>query len=685
MKALIRLAAIAALALFVPIAQAALIGPSLQQQLGGGPGPYEIIITMDEVDDLPLLGGLVGTLVPLETLPMAGAVATRLQIDLISALPGVRSIYLNERLEYSNYTSGEITGGHFVHDELGVKGAGVTVAVLDSGIDATHQDLALGTTTIENVKIIGDLDLLGGMNTFLEGQPNTDTSSGHGSHVAGTVAGSGAASANDERRAYYHAGIAPEATLVGLGAGEAIAILHALLGFDYAIANQERLGIDVITNSWGGGDGAVLDPNNPINVASYEAYRRGMVVLFAASNSGPAEDTLNQYAIAPWVINVAAGTPDKALADFSSRGVAGDPIKHPDITAPGSGIISTRAPLTPLPALEPVIDPAHPEYTLYYAGMSGTSMATPFVAGTAALLLSANPALSPDLGEEIIAATADPMSGYAFHEVGAGYINVRAAVELAQATTGERLEFLAGDVAHAGSGDWEAVADADERLVFAGNWRTVSDGDASDGAFKQFKGGRAGAVYAKFAGSSFKLDYPTDSRGGVAGVFVDGVQRDIVSFHSDAPAFDVFALGGLDDGVHTLELRALDGRAYFDGLQVDGAVYPVGVTFVSDTQTFTGTLGPSVENLQVVTHTIEVGADATTIDAVLSWTGLLDVDLYLLDPSGNQVASGASLGNPETLSYAVREPGTYTLQVSGYVTLFANYTLDATVTRAIIE
>ena len=109
------------------------------------------------------------------------------------------------------------------------------------------------------------------------------------------------------------------------------------------------------------------------------------------------------------------------------------------------------------------------------------------------------------------------------------------------------------------------------------------------------------------------------------------------------------------------------------------------MTFVSDTQRFTGTLGPSVENLQAMTHTIEVGADATTIDAVLSWTGLLDVDLFLLDPNGNQVASGASHGNPETLSYAVREPGTYTLQVSGYVTLFANYTLDATVTRAIIE
>ena len=169
-------------------------------------------------------------------------------------------------------------------------------------------------------------------------------------------------------------------------------------------------------------------------------------------------------------------------------------------------------------------------------------------------------------------------------------------------------------------------------------------------------------------------------------MFVDGVYRDTISFYSGSRAFgSTFTLGGLGDGVHTAELRAVNGTAYFDDLVVDGTVYPVDVSFVSDTQTFTGTLGPSVENLQVLTHTIEVGADATSIDAVLSWTGLLDVDLFLVDPDGNQVASGASLGNPETLSFAVRQPGTYTFEVSGYVTLYADYTLDATVTRAIIE
>ncbi|HEX6929876.1 MAG TPA: S8 family serine peptidase, partial [Gammaproteobacteria bacterium] len=320
----------------MPASAEALLGPALAGRLQLSDSPQEVIVTFTDRAGIQLLQDEVGpAIVALNHLPMAAALLTPAEIDRVRQWENVESIYLNADLEYYNYTSGEITGGHYVHDNYGVKGAGVTIAVLDSGIDATHPDLTLGTKTVQNVKIVGDLGLLGGMTMYLEGQLTTDTSSGHGTHVAGTVAGTGAASANDERRANYYAGIAPAANLVGLGAGEAISILYALEGFDYALGNQARYGIDVITNSWGSGDGAAFDPNNPINRASYEAYRRGIVVTFAASNSGPAEDTLNQYAIAPWVINVAAGTPEKALADFSSRGVAGDFYKHPDITAPG--------------------------------------------------------------------------------------------------------------------------------------------------------------------------------------------------------------------------------------------------------------------------------------------------------------------------------------------------------------
>jgi subtilisin family serine protease len=426
------------------VAADAIVDPQLAQRLAAGPGPHEVIVDFRHSDDISRLSALGVRFVRMPRLAMAGALLTSAQVNVVRQWPQVESLYFNARLRYSNFTSGEITGGHAVHDELGIKGDGVTITVLDSGIDATHPDVAFGSKVIQNVKLVGDLGLLG-VSTFLENVPNTDTTSGHGTHVAGTAGGTGAQSGGDERRPFYYAGIAPEADLIGLGAGEAIAILHALLGFEWAIANQQRYSIDIITNSWGGGDGADFDPNNPINQASYEAYSRGIIVTFAASNSGPDENTLNQYAIAPWVINVAAGTSTRGLADFSSRGVAGDPIKQPDITAPGNLITSTRAAGTPIGALGPVIDPAHPTYTVYYHTISGTSMATPFAAGTAALLLEANAELSPDQVEQILKDTADAMPGFAPHQVGAGYIDVREAVERARATAGNRAAFLAGE------------------------------------------------------------------------------------------------------------------------------------------------------------------------------------------------------------------------------------------------
>lgn len=673
------------LAVAVPASAEGLLGPQLLERLQTADGPHEVIVTFKSRDAISRLTGELGIdVIALRTLPMAGAVLTEAQIETVRQWDSVESIYFNAELEYYNFTSGEITGGHYVHDNLGVKGEGVTVAVLDSGTDATHPDLAYGTKTIQNVKIIGDLGLLGGTNVFLEGQLNTDTSSGHGTHVSGTVAGSGAASANDERRANYYAGIAPEATLVGISAGEGIAILYALLGFDYAIANQDRYGIDIITNSWGSGDGAAFDPNNPINQASFEAYRRGMIVTFAASNSGPAEDTLNQYAIAPWVINVAAGTPEKALADFSSRGVAGDFYKHPDITAPGSGIISTRAVNTPLPVLGPVLDPAHPEYHLYYAGMSGTSMATPFIAGTAALLLDANPQLSPDQVEEILMATAEEMAGYEFHEVGAGYVDVRAAVEAAMNTVGERQQFLAGDTKWSSDGQWNEVDNQSGLLQYYGNWKVKSASDASNGSYHEVRTGAGGSAFLRFAGTAFKLVQRVDPKGGIADIYVDGIKYDRISFHGDTAGYAESAgVNGLDAGEHRVEVRAVDGRIFLDGVLIDGQAYAPDVRFVEESHTYTGTMGPSVENLVVHEIPFDVDASVVNIRAELGWTGGVDIDLYLVGPGGNEVASAATLSNPEVLEYAVTEPGTYTWRITGYATVLANYTLTSTLTRAV--
>lgn len=664
----------------------AIMDAVLERKIAVEDGPHEVVVTFTTQDAVDSLGDRLGVdAIALSTLPMAGAILTEAQIDTVRRWDTVESIYFNAPLEYSNYTSGEITGGHYVHDNYGYKGDGVTVAVLDSGTDATHPDLEYGTKTIQNVKIVGDLGLAGGLTVFAEGQLNSDTTSGHGTHVSGTVAGTGAASANDERRAFYYDGIAPEASLVGLGAGEGISILHALLGFDYAIANQDRYSIDIITNSWGGGDGANFDPNNPINKASYEAYRRGMVVTFAASNSGPDEDTLNQYAIAPWVINVAAGTADKQLADFSSRGVAGDFYKHPDITAPGASITSTRAPNTAIGALGPVVDPQHPDYYLYYHTISGTSMATPFVAGTAALLLQVQPELSPDQVEEIIRATADAMPGYAFHEVGDGYINVRAAVEMAEQTVGERQQFLAGDTKWSSDGTWNEVGDQSELIQYNGKWHARSDANASDGTYMTVKTNRHGAsAFVRFKGPGFKLSHPVDSRGGIADLYVDGVHYKRISFYGDTASFgNTVGVNGLSDTDHLLEIRVVDGNGYIDGVLVDGQPFPADVSFVTETQTYTGTMGPSAENLEIHEIPFEVGSDVITIAGKLEWDGLFDLDLYLVDPNGNRVASGATLDNPEYLEYDVAEPGTYTWQVTGYISVVADYTLTETQTKVV--
>ncbi len=662
----------------------ALISSDLQQRLATAP-THEVIVTFSDRSQIARLANLAATTRPMQALPMAGAVLTSAQVNQVAQWEGVESIYFNAPLEYFNYEAGQITGGHAVHDQIGLKGAGVTVAVLDSGVDANHPDLQFGTKTIQNVKIIGDLGLTG-TTAYLENQFNTDTSSGHGTHVAGTVGGTGFASAGDSRRPNYYAGIAPEVNLIGLGTGEGLNILFALQGFDYALANQQRYSIDVITNSWGSSR-SVYDPSHPINQASYEAYKRGMVVSFAAGNGGPGDDTLNPYAIVPWVINVGSGTKAGGLSSFSSRGVAGDPYKHIDVVAPGSGICSTRAPGTAIGALGPVVNATQPTYTARYHCISGTSMATPFVAGTTALLLEANPELSPDQIEEILMKTATPMPDFAYHQVGGGYINVLKAVDLASRTQGNRQAFLDGVTAWSSQGIWNSIADNDALLAYSGGWKSVANTGSTDGSYKSATVSKKSVprLNLAFQGKAMQLLYPRNAKGGLADVYVDNVFRGRISFFDAAGASNGrFALNNLSSGLHRVEIRGVIGAVYFDGALLDGPLFATNTELVEETQTFTGTMGPSVENLEIDEFQIAVGNDVTTIKAIIGWDGGVDIDFSLLDPNGIEVASGATLANPETLEYAVTQPGTYTYQVKGFATVLANYTLKSTQIRAVV-
>ncbi|WP_268747743.1 S8 family serine peptidase [Cohnella kolymensis] len=283
------------------------IDAKLTEALSKAAGPVEAIVTFrgsgapakEQVDLLKQAGIQSG--MTLQSLPMAGVIVTADQVEQLSKQPQVRSIYLNKKLEYYNYDATALTGVDRVRADaamtkqnngLPVSGKGVTVVVNDSGVDGTHRDIEYGKHLVENATGATNLHALSDLLpiTYLEGVPNTDSNSGHGTHVAGTVGGTGAMSAGK------YEGVAPGADLVGYGSGAALLILDAVGGFDYALTNQNRFGVRVITNSWGSSGG--FDPEDPVNVASKLAYDRGIVVTFAAGNEGPGEDTHNPYASA---------------------------------------------------------------------------------------------------------------------------------------------------------------------------------------------------------------------------------------------------------------------------------------------------------------------------------------------------------------------------------------------------
>nr|WP_272495831.1 S8 family serine peptidase [Bacillus pinisoli] len=431
----------------------AVIGESLQKALSDV-GPHQVIVTFKSKgaptqDQLSLLDQLgVKTGVTLHSLPMAGILATKSQIEKLASNDQVLSIYLNEKLDFVNDVDTSITGVDKARKDdrlrklnggLPVSGKGIGVVVNDSGIDGTHKDHEFGRNLVQNVLGTTNLNALEPTLlpvSYVEDVINTDTNSGHGTHVAGTVGGTGAMSSGK------YEGVAPGADLIGYGSGGALLILDGIGGFDYAITHQAEYNIRVITNSWGSSGG--FDPFNPINIASKAAYDRGITVLFAAGNSGPGEDTHNPYAKAPWVISVAAGQHDGTLVDFSSRGTKGVGSTftidgeewtwedRPTLTAPGVDVISTKT-VSPLNLISTDSDAAAIEtaYLPYYTVKSGTSMATPHVAGIVALLLEANPLLSPAEIKQLLQDTATNMPGYESWEVGAGYVNAYAAVDKA--------------------------------------------------------------------------------------------------------------------------------------------------------------------------------------------------------------------------------------------------------------
>jgi len=328
-------------------------------------------------------------------------------------------------------------GATVVRQEFGYDGSGVGVAIIDSGVTAWHDDLADASGAMRVDRFV---DFVGGATTAYDDY-------GHGTHVAGIIAGNGFDSGG------ARAGIAPGAHLIvlkaldGSGRGHISDVIAAL---DFAVAQQQALNIRVINLSVAAG---VYESYNsdPLTLAAQNAVRAGIVVVAAAGNVGRSFDGHTQYggitapANAPWVLTVGASShmgtvnrSDDTVATFTSRGpTAVDALAKPDIVAPGVGIESLAAPGSALynSAAPYLLNGTVPTEDLPYLSLSGTSAAAPVVTGTVALMLQANPALTPNAIKAILQYTSGIYPAYDPLTEGAGFLNAKGAVELARYLT----------------------------------------------------------------------------------------------------------------------------------------------------------------------------------------------------------------------------------------------------------
>jgi serine protease AprX len=345
--------------------------------------------------------------------------------------PGVGSVSLDRPVHGTLERTAATIGADYVLDTLGLDGTGVGIAVVDSGVTSWHDDLGAN-------RVARFVDFVGFQAAAYDDY-------GHGTHVAGILAGNGYDSGGRRR------GIAPGATLLVekvLDAAGQGYISNVIAAIDYAIANKAALHLRVINLSVAAG---VYESYNtdPLTLAARRAVEAGLVVVSASGNLGKAADGTPQYGgvgapgNAPWVITVGAsshnGTADRAddtVAAFSSRGPSAiDFQAKPDLVAPGVGIESlaeagsTLYNTKPLMRLWGTVQTA----TEPYLSLSGTSMASPVVSGTIALMLQANPTLTPNQVKAVLQFTAESRPTYDALTQGAGFLNARGAVELAQA------------------------------------------------------------------------------------------------------------------------------------------------------------------------------------------------------------------------------------------------------------
>ncbi len=372
---------------------------------------------------------------------------SRAQIQAVRTQPGVTYVEGNQPIEFFDDTSNTATRGLEASQTLtgadgtALTGRGVSVAVIDSGVDPTHPAFAEddgSSKVVANLKTFCDPFEVACTVQALPAVVDTDTASagGHGTHVNGIVAGRPTVLADGTTQQ----GAAVDAKLVSISTGAGIVIIGADAALNWVLENHaapcgagvpaaECPPIRVTNNSYGPSGGGEFDPNSATVKLQRALAAEGVVTVWANGNDGGdgSESLSNPPGMDPTggIVSVASyfdqntGTRDGVVSDFSSRGEAGDQATYPDISAPGESITSACRPylLICSTGLDPRNGPGPADIGTFNT-ISGTSMAAPHIAGIVAQLFQADPTATPAEIEAALKSTAYKYTDGAAYEAG---------------------------------------------------------------------------------------------------------------------------------------------------------------------------------------------------------------------------------------------------------------------------
>jgi serine protease AprX len=380
---------------------------------------------------------------------VAVARGTAGQVAAVRGRPGVTYVEGDQPIRMLLSTSNVATRGEAARAQLRdgpgrpVDGRGVSAAIIDTGVDGTHPFFrnADGSSAVKlNLKnICGPLTDLGlplplpndscFLNLTAINDTDTLSAGGHGTHVAGIVAGRDTRLTDGTR---LH-GAAPGATLISLSVGAGLSIFGADSALNWVLDHHRNPcsgcpPIKVSNNSYGPSGGGPFDPNSATTKLQRALAGEGVMTAWAAGNDGPDNNATNPPGQdpTPGIVMVASyddhdtGTRDGTVSTFSSRGAAGQPQTYPDVSAPGTNITSACRPYLPIcsTGLDPHNGPGALDIATFNT-ISGTSMATPHLVGIVTQLFQVAPSASPAQVEDALKATAYRFTdGAAYESVG---------------------------------------------------------------------------------------------------------------------------------------------------------------------------------------------------------------------------------------------------------------------------